>query len=214
MALQSDGKIVAVGVASQVTDSGVSNGSKMLIARFLGATPPALLASAVAPAPVHQSLTATQARPALAQALAYWRTRGEDTSRLNHLDLIIADLGDNRLGEASGSTITLDDDAAGWGWDVGTTAGRGRKAASGRMDLLSAVVHEVGHLLGHDHAEDGLMAEALAPGVRQADDDADIVAVPQSGHDHPLAALPRASSRLSLRALWGRGGRARAAARG
>ena len=35
---------------------------------------------------------------------------------------------------------------------------------SGRMDLLSAMVHEVGHLLGHDHAEGGVMAETFPGG--------------------------------------------------
>ena len=37
---------------------------------------------------------------------------------------------------------------------------------------------------------------------------------PESGPDHPPAVTPRAWSRLSLRAFWGRGRRARAAARG
>ena len=129
-----------------------------------------------------------QARPVLAQALALWRARGADTCRLGHIDLVIADLGGNRLGEASGSTITLDDNAAGWGWDVGRTAGRGRKALSGRMDLLSALTHEVGHLLGHDHAEGGVMAETLAPGVRQADADSGLVA-PESSPAFPPGVL-------------------------
>ena len=200
VALQSDGRIVTAGGATPIgaKPSNFSNPSAFYVARLLG-DPAPLLASAVAPTPVHQSLTATQARPALTQALAYWRAHGEDTSRLGHLDLAIADLGGGRLGEASGSTITLDDNAAGWGWNMGRAAGRGRRASSGRMDLLSAVVHEVGHLLGHDHTEGGVMAEALAPDVRQ------VVADPGLSH---------ASSRPAIEAFRVHGRRPRATARG
>ena len=163
VALQADGKIVAVGDSQAITSTSPGTVDNILIARYLG-DPTLLCASAVAPAPVRQSLTAAQARPALAEALAYWRSHGEETSRLGHLDLAIADLGGARLGEASGSTITLDDNAAGWGW----SASRGHKGPAGRMDLLTALTHEVGHLLGHDHAEGGVMTESLAPGVRRA----------------------------------------------
>jgi hypothetical protein len=34
------------------------------------------------------------------------------------------------------------------------------------MDLLTVVAHELEHLLGHDHANEGLMSEDLPPGVR------------------------------------------------
>jgi Matrixin len=39
--------------------------------------------------------------------------------------------------------------------------------AFGRIDLLSVVLHELGHVLGHDHGdEEGLMGAALETGVR------------------------------------------------
>src|SRR5207253_2282613 len=108
-----------------VTLSDLANGNVVAdgVRVVLGSPAAALVATSAAPAPVDHALTVPQARPALAQALAYWRAHGEDTSRLGHLDLVIADLGGDRLGEASGTTITLDDNAAGWGWDVG----RGRE---------------------------------------------------------------------------------------
>src|SRR5262249_24571364 len=91
VAIQPDGKIVGVGKAT-ATFPKKTIAHDMLIARFLGAPAP-LLAPAASPAPVRQSIvTAAQARPALVQALAYWRSRGEDTTRLGHIDLAIADL--------------------------------------------------------------------------------------------------------------------------
>ena len=49
------------------------------------------------------------------------------------------------------------------------------------MDLLTVLMHEVGHLLGRGHETDGLMAETLAAGTRRT---------PESGpnsHSGPLA---------------------------
>jgi hypothetical protein len=40
-----------------------------------------------------------------------------------------------------------------------------------RIDLTSVVMHELGHLLGHDHAQEGVMAETLPVGVRRVWDD-------------------------------------------
>jgi hypothetical protein len=36
------------------------------------------------------------------------------------------------------------------------------------MDLLTAVMHEIGHVLGYDHDDGGVMHEELSPGIRHA----------------------------------------------
>src|SRR5262249_56832355 len=86
--------------------------------------------------------------------------------------------GGNILGLALGHTITLDDNASGWGWFVDRTPRSDSEFRDGRdhgqvghMDALTVLMHEVGHLLGHDHAEGGVMSEALFAGVRELPDE-------------------------------------------
>jgi hypothetical protein len=38
------------------------------------------------------------------------------------------------------------------------------------MDLLSVLMHELGHVYGYEHAADGVMAETLVAGTRQLPD--------------------------------------------
>jgi hypothetical protein len=65
------------------------------------------------------------------------------------------------------------DNAAGRGWFVDRTPHGdfefmrpGNQGERNRMDLLTELMHEVGHLLGRDHEAAGTMAETLAAGTR------------------------------------------------
>jgi hypothetical protein len=133
-----------------------------------------LTAASVAAEPVRQTLRADQVQPLLAEALARWQATGVDTSALHGIDVRIADLGGLTLGQAAGGVIWLDDNAAGWGWFVDATPWEdsefttpGDQGEGGRMDLLTVLEHEIGHLLGRDHEADGVMQETLDAGIRR-----------------------------------------------
>ncbi len=92
----------------------------------------------------------------------------------------IVDLPGLMLGRTVGNTIQIDHNAAGFGWYViptdadfqpggrlGELEARPGTDAVHRIDLLTAVMHEMGHLLGRNHAGHGLMQPALGPGVRR-----------------------------------------------
>ena len=96
--------------------------------------------------------------------------------------LDFADLPGDGVGQTIGNTITLDINAAGHGWFIDPTPGVNeeyvatsnpnewvaRVGAAGKMDLLTVLAHEVGHVYGLPHSSDNvsLMSEDLKPGVR------------------------------------------------
>jgi subtilisin family serine protease len=141
-----------------------------------------LLASASAPANANaRSLTLRQSRPLLTEALARWRAAGFDIVGLGNVQVRIGDLGGATLGLASGHTIWLDDNAAGWGWFVDRTPQndsefwrRGNQGEQNRMDLLTVLEHEVGHLLDHEHNTKGVMQATLSVGYRLTPHDVEL----------------------------------------
>lgn len=170
---------VSGGVVTGITLTNGGSGyfeAQPLLMRFYGSPPSPLLAAGGA-APVSfdtQSLTVAQMQPVLNEAIVRWQATGADVSRLGSLNVRIADLGGATLGQTSGSTVWLDDNAAGWGWfvdatpeDDGEFTTPGDQGEQVHMDLLTVVMHELGHILGYGHETDGVMAESLAMGVRQ-----------------------------------------------
>jgi hypothetical protein len=135
-----------------------------------------LLAVSVGDGSTVQTLTRAQIQPLLAEALDRLAAEGAEVSVLAGVHVDVADLPGTTLGLATGNTIVLDVNAAGWGWFVDPTPEEdsefltpGDQGEQERMDLLSVIAHELGHLLGMEHEEEGLMAPTLSPGTRNLD---------------------------------------------
>jgi hypothetical protein len=114
-------------------------------------------------------LTAAQLDAVVEQAKAIWLA-AVPTLDLSEVSFSIAELDGLFLGLTAGREVTLDATAAGYGWFVDSTPGGGETPV-GRMDLLSVVTHEIGHVLGFDHDDASsyrVMAEDLEAGVRNA----------------------------------------------
>lgn len=136
-------------------------------------------------------LTEVQLRVLTTTAIDRWAASVSpaDLGRLRTMNVQLADLQPGRLAQTIGATVEVDRSAAGWGWFVdqpgaapapfAATGGASEQramagsAASGRMDLLSALQHELGHSLGYADVQttvepNSLMTESLPVGVRRA----------------------------------------------
>jgi hypothetical protein len=123
---------------------------------------------------------------------------GQASTLLNSgITLNIADLPGGAVGETTGTSITLDTNAAGYGWYVDPNPAantdflptsnpdvwmaKAGSAAAGKMDMLSVLLHEYGHALGLDHSvnPNDFMAPDLQPGERRLPSSAELAQLSQ-----------------------------------
>ena len=200
--------VVAPGGSITVTlsDNGPADGAINADAIRIQRVGP-LMAAAGVSSTAAPSITQSDLDSVVDAALSYWETAGLSDAQLELLgsvNFVLTDLPDAMLGGASGTTVLIDVNAAGYGWFVDGTpldsseftlldgsllAGSGSDAF-GQMDLLTVVMHELGHTLGlEDLDSDGtLMSESLDVSERRlpSADELDDFFSGIAGGDNPL----------------------------
>jgi hypothetical protein len=126
------------------------------------------------------AVTSAELQTIVSAAIARWEAAGLDSAGvalLNNLQISIGDLPTGWLGAYINGSIVIDSTAAGDGWFTDTSV----QPTAGQVDALNVVMHEMGHALGLPDETSGVMAESLAPGVRNLPTAADVAAVFASG---------------------------------
>ena len=148
-----------------------------------------LLEASAPPSDSVELLTDQQLQPIIAEAeVRLTAALGlRATASLSGISVLIADLPGNMLGEVIDDTIYISRTGAKYGWFVDQTPGDDVEfsdllgpnrlgagsltSAARRADLLTTVMHEMGHVLGYNHdATDGLMSAILSRGERRTVD--------------------------------------------
>ena len=131
--------------------------------------------------PVWQSGESRHACPrcsaVVEQAVGIWAGTGLSPAQvalLRATPVAIANLdAQGYLGLTTPERILIDDDGVGLGWDTGRSGIWTLDIWTSRpsYDLLTTVLHEMGHVLGQaDDADDDLMGAILQPGERHVPD--------------------------------------------
>jgi hypothetical protein len=159
-----------------------------------------------------ETLTMSELTPLLAIAIQHWADAGASAAQITALEnaaahIQIADLANSGfLANTDASGITIDTNAAGWGWFIDPTPADNSEfhttalanelvATSGdaasHIDLLTVVEHELGHVIGLDDSTGaGVMNIALDSGERRLPDATDVAAANAPDAVQAEAALP------------------------
>ena len=135
-------------------------------------------------------LTEAELAPIVEYAIQYWLEAGLiDAGRaaaLGTLNVEITDLAGLTLAIANDGAMLIDANAAGYGWfvdatpsdnsefalrlDDGSLTAASDGPAAGLIDLLSVVIHEIGHVIGLTHGDAVLTDSTLDAGERLMDE--------------------------------------------
>jgi hypothetical protein len=181
-----------------------------VLARRVGGLPQLAEGTPAAGSDAEAVVTDDMVGPLVSAAAARWEAAGVEgvlLDKLRSVEVVISDLADNRLGLASefDGVITIDVNAAGFGWFTDATPGVDEEfvatvhaaelaasaggPADGRIDLLSVLIHEMGHVAGlADLASDtrDVMAGGISAGLRRV---LEVSTTTSNGHTNPTNAL-------------------------
>jgi hypothetical protein len=178
------------GTHSYVIKSTDAKGSSTSASGTFAVAATLVLTASAAPSEPANGLSDAQLGPIVGEAISRWQKQlgNRAETALAGVKVEVADLARMTLGEALGKTIWIDSNAAGYGWFVDPTPDDDAEylpqpdskalaacegSAVNRLDLLTTVMHEMGHVLGYDdELSEGVMNGTLSPGVRQTAVDA------------------------------------------
>jgi len=147
-------------------------------------------------------------------AIGYWQStgiEGDAFGRLEGIEYQITDLPERSLAIMAGGRISLDINAADHGWFIDETPWESGEfpiasyewelradldsPAAGKIDLLTVLMHEMGHVLGCPDVPAGidptrLMTGILPPGIRRLPSEFDFICQPEGQESTEHEASP------------------------